>query len=188
MKNLQMKTSGGKGPAVQFAPKSEILAFCLNAVHNARRPAIPFIRGRAYKAKGEKAVLLDSIRINGSREFVEAVLARVADVVTEMEGAETLASVQCRQMCDKETGTPLDGQFAFYGHAQVRGDEGAMLQVRMRGNGGFTMPDGRVLDPEHPEVKQLLAASKSPSPKGEGLHGVNRTSAERQSFQGGKTK
>lgn len=58
----------------------------------------------------------DGIRITGSREFIEGILARIKDLI-DYEGDDTRLNLVFRTIIDRETGIPKDSHVFYF---QVR--------------------------------------------------------------------
>lgn len=78
-----------------------------------------------YKHEGS-TYAEDSIRITGSRTFIDSVLSRIKDLL-EYEGIETRLQVMYQESQDRETKESL-GSWNCYIQVHERGTEGAMLQ------------------------------------------------------------
>ena len=78
-----------------------------------------------YKAEGSKYGY-DGIRIDGSRKFIDSVLAKLKRMLV-WESAVTRLELNYTQIVDKVTGEPIDS-WVCYIRVHQRGIEGAMAQ------------------------------------------------------------
>ena len=120
-----------------YRPKRATLAFldrAKQAVESGEGALpVPLFQVKPYKpATRVSAVTLDSIRITGSRQFCDAVLSRLADIMTEMEDSDNhLLDISYSEMTDRDDGKLMEGQFAVYAFAQERGSTGATFRRRI---------------------------------------------------------
>jgi hypothetical protein len=76
----------------------------------------------------------DGIRITGSREFIDAVLSRLTELLP-FENAGTRLQVNYQQAKDRATGAPLDS-WTCYIQVHQRGDEARMVNAFASGIAG----------------------------------------------------
>lgn len=83
-----------------------------------------------YKHRGSK-YSEDTLRITGSREFIDAILSRLTELL-QFENGDTRLQVTYQQAVDKDTRQPLD---SWVCHIQVheRGDEAKIANALVSG-------------------------------------------------------
>ena len=84
----------------------------------------------AYKHKGS-TYDEDSIRITGNRDFIDAVLFRIKDLI-QYENSNTRLSVNYQQTIDRESKVPVDS-WNCYIQVHQRGDEAKMMNAFIDG-------------------------------------------------------
>ena len=87
----------------------------------------------AYKHKGS-TYDQDSIRITGSRPFIDSVLSRLTDYLA-FENGETRLQVSYQQSTDRKTGILMDS-WNCYLQVHERGGEAKMLNAYLSAIGG----------------------------------------------------
>lgn len=83
-----------------------------------------------YKHEGS-TYAEDGIRLTGRREFIDAVLSRLKDLL-EYENGETRLQVVYKESTDRESGATLDG-WNCYVQVHERGGEAQMMNAFIAG-------------------------------------------------------
>ena len=79
-----------------------------------------------YKTQGSRYGY-DGIRIDGSRRFIDSVLARLVDLL-EQENGDTRLELNYTEIADRETRTPT-GSWVCYVRAHERGREARLVNA-----------------------------------------------------------
>jgi hypothetical protein len=113
--------------------KKDILQHLRHLLTNRKAGKLPQFKPAVipYRQEGSKYAE-DTIRITGSRDFIDAVLARVSEEILPYESPNTRLQISLQESTDRKT-TAKTGSWVCYIQFHQRGEEAKMANAFVSG-------------------------------------------------------